>query len=209
MPGIIGKKLGMTSVFTDDGKQVPCTIIQAGPCVITQIKTVEKDGYKALQLAYDDAKEKNTPKALLGHFKKAGTTPKRKLLELKGFVLPWKVGDVITVDYFKNDSYVDIAAISKGKGFQGVVKRHHFKGVGEVTHGQHDRLRAPGSVGASSFPSRVLKGLRMAGRTGGKRVKVLNLEVVKILSDQNIMLVKGAVPGSKGSYVTIYSPERE
>lgn len=208
MPGLIGKKVGMTSVFTQDGKQVACTVIQAGPCVITQLKSPEKDGYKAVQLAYDEKKEKHTTKAMQGHFKKAGTTPKRMLIELKGWIRPWKVGDVITVDYFKDDVFVDISGTSKGKGFQGVVKRHHFNGVGPTTHGQHDRNRAPGSVGASSWPSRVLKGLRMAGRTGGDLVKVLNLEIVKIMPEQNIMLVKGAVPGSVGSYVIIESPDR-
>ncbi|MFN8207915.1 MAG: 50S ribosomal protein L3 [Bacteroidales bacterium] len=208
MPGLIGKKVGMTSVFTQDGKQVACTVIQAGPCVITQIKSPEKDGYKAVQLAYDDKKEKHTPKAMIGHFKKAGTTPKRMLIELKGWIRPWKVGDVITVDYFKDDVYVDISGTSKGKGFQGVIKRHHFNGVGPATHGQHDRQRAPGSVGASSYPSRLFKGLRMAGRTGGDLVKVLNLEIVKIMPEQNVMLLKGAVPGAVGSYVIIESPDR-
>jgi large subunit ribosomal protein L3 len=208
MPGLIGKKVGMTSVFMQDGKQVACTVIQAGPCVITQIKSPEKDGYKAVQLAYDDKKEKHTPKAMIGHFKKAGTTPKRMLIELKGWIRPWKVGDVITVDYFKDDVFVDISGTSKGKGFQGVVKRHHFNGVGPSTHGQHDRKRAPGSVGASSYPSRVFKGLRMAGRTGGDLVKVLNLEIVKIMPEQNVMLLKGAVPGAVGSYVIIESPDR-
>jgi large subunit ribosomal protein L3 len=208
MPGLIGKKVGMTSVFMQDGKQVACTVIEAGPCVITQIKSPEKDGYKAVQLAYDDKKEKHTPKAMIGHFKKAGTTPKRMLIELKGWIRPWKVGDVITVDYFKDDVFVDISGTSKGKGFQGVVKRHHFNGVGPSTHGQHDRKRAPGSVGASSYPSRVFKGLRMAGRTGGDLVKVLNLEIVKIMPEQNVMLLKGAVPGAVGSYVIIESPDR-
>jgi large subunit ribosomal protein L3 len=208
MPGLIGKKVGMTSVFMQDGKQVACTVIQAGPCVITQIKSPEKDGYKAVQLAYDDKKEKHTPKAMIGHFKKAGTTPKRMVIELKGWIRPWKVGDVITVDYFKDDVFVDISGTSKGKGFQGVIKRHHFNGVGPATHGQHDRQRAPGSVGASSYPSRLFKGLRMAGRTGGDLVKVLNLEIVKIMPEQNVMLLKGAVPGAVGSYVIIESPDR-
>jgi len=208
MPGLIGKKIGMTSIFSEDGKQVPCTVLQAGPCVVNQLKTVEKDGYSAIQLAFDEKKEKHTTKALLGHFKRANTTPKRKLVELKGFVRPWKEGDVITVDYFKDDLYVDISGYAKGRGFQGVVKRHHFKGVGELTHGQHDRLRAPGSVGASSFPSRVLKGLRMAGRTGGQKVKMVNLQVVKIIPDQNLLMVRGSVPGANGSYVVIESPDR-
>lgn len=208
MPGLIGKKVGMTSVFTADGKQVACTVIQAGPCVITQLKSPETDGYKAVQLAYEDKKEKHTTRAMLGHFKKAGIPPKRMLIELKGWIRPWKVGDVITVDYFKDDLFVDVSGTSKGKGFQGVVKRHHFNGVGPTTHGQHDRKRAPGSVGASSYPSRVFKGLRMAGRTGGDTVKVLNLEIVKIISEQNLMLLKGAIPGAKGSYVIVESPDR-
>jgi large subunit ribosomal protein L3 len=208
MPGLIGKKVGMTSVFTQDGKQVACTVIQAGPCVITQMKSSEVDGYKAIQLAYDDKKEKHTTKAMLGHFKKAGTAPKRMIVELKGWIRPWKLGDVITVDYFKDDLFVDVSGTSKGKGFQGVVKRYHFNGVGPATHGQHDRQRAPGSVGASSYPSRVFKGLRMAGRTGGDVKKVLNLQIVKIIPEQNLMLLKGAVPGATGSYVIIESPDR-
>jgi len=203
MPGLIGKKIGMTSIFDENGKDVPCTVIQAGPCVVTQIKTVDKDGYAAVQLSFDEKKEKHTNKALLGHFKKANTTPKKTVVELKGSVDAWKQGDVITVDYFKDDIWLDIVGISKGKGFQGVVKRHGFKGIGGTTHGQHDRLRAPGSMGASSYPSRVLKGMRMAGRTGGSRVKVLNLRIMKILSEDNLLLVKGSVPGSNGSYLII------
>ena len=203
MPGLIGKKIGMTSIFDEEGKQVPCTVIQAGPCVVTQVKTVENDGYAAVQLSFDEKKEKSTPRALLGHFKKAGTTPKRKVIELKGFVRDWKTGDVITVDYFKDDIWLDVAGISKGKGFQGVVKRHGFRGVGDATHGQHNRLRAPGSLGASSYPSRVFKGMRMAGRMGGAKTKILNLRVMKIIAENNILLLKGSVPGSNGSYLII------
>jgi large subunit ribosomal protein L3 len=203
MPGLIGKKVGMTSIFDDNGNNVPCTVIEVGPCVVTQIKTVESDGYNAVQLAYDEKKEKSTTKAMLGHFKKANTTPKRKVIELKGFVKDWKPGDIITVDYFKDDIWLDVKANSKGKGFQGVVKRHKFSGVNDATHGQHNRLRAPGSLGASSFPSRVFKGMRMAGQTGNKAVKILNLKVVKILSEQNILMLKGSVPGANGTYVII------
>jgi large subunit ribosomal protein L3 len=171
--------------------------------VVTQIKTKETDGYNAVQLAYDEKKEKNTPKAMVGHFKKANTTPKHKVIELKGFVKDWKPGDVITVDYFKDDTWLDVKAKTKGKGFQGVVKRHGFRGVNDATHGQHNRNRAPGSLGASSYPSRVFKGMRMAGQMGGKAIKTLNLRVVKIISDQNILMLKGSVPGSNGSYVII------
>ncbi len=203
MPGLIGKKIGMTSIFDADGKNVPCTVIQAGPCVITQVKTVSNDGYAAVQLAFDDKKEKHTTKALMGHFKKAETEPKRKVVELKGFVKDWKLGDVITVDYFKDDIWLDIVGLSKGKGFQGVVKRHGFSGVNDATHGQHNRLRAPGSLGASSYPSRVFKGMRMAGRMGGNRVKVLNLKIMKVMPENNLLLIKGSVPGSIGSYLII------
>jgi large subunit ribosomal protein L3 len=203
MPGLIGKKIGMTSIFDEEGKNVPCTVIQAGPCVITQVKTVSNDGYAAVQMAFDDKKEKHTTKALLGHFKKADTEPKKKVIELKGFVQDWKLGDVITVDYFKDDIFLDIVGLSKGKGFQGVVKRHGFSGVNDATHGQHNRGRAPGSLGASSYPSRVFKGMRMAGRTGGSRVKVLNLKVMKVMPENNLLLVKGSVPGSIGSYLII------
>ena len=207
MPGLIGKKVGMTSVFDENGNNVPCTVLEVGPCVITQIKTMEKDGYKAVQLAFDEKKEKNTPKAMKGHFKKANTTPKRKVIELKGFIRDWSVGDVITVDYFKDDPWLDVTAVSKGKGFQGVVNRHGFSGIGDSTHGQHDRSRAPGSLGGSSWPSRVFKGMRMAGQTGNKNVKVLNLKVVKIIPENNLLLLKGSVPGAKGSYIIIESPE--
>ena len=203
MPGLIGKKIGMTSVFDKDGKNIPCTVIQAGPCTVTQVKTVESDGYAAVQLAFDDKKEKNTPKAEQGHFAKANTTPKRKVIELKGFVKDWKPGDVITVDYFHDDTWLDVSGISKGKGFQGVVKRYNFAGVNDATHGQHNRMRAPGSLGASSYPSRVFKGMRMAGQTGNTRVKILNLRVVKIVPENNLLILKGSVPGSNGSYLII------
>jgi large subunit ribosomal protein L3 len=208
MPGLIGKKVGMSSVFDENGNNVPCTVIEAGPCVVTQIKTEESDGYNAVQLAFEEKKEKHTSKAMTGHFKKAGTTPKKRLVELQGFVKDWKLGDVITVEYFKNDIWLDISGTSKGKGFQGVVKRHSFSGVNDQTHGQHNRNRAPGSLGASSHPSRVFKGLRMAGRTGGDKVKILNLKIVKIIPEKNLLLVKGAIPGAKGSYVVVESPER-
>lgn len=208
MPGLIGKKVGMTSVFDEAGNNVPCTVIKVGPCVITQIKTLEKDGYAGIQMAFDEKKEKNTTKAMLGHFKKANTTPKRKIIELRGFVKHWKPGDVITVDYFKDDIWLDVTAKSKGKGFQGVVKRHNFAGVNDATHGQHNRNRAPGSIGASSDPSRVFKGMKMAGQTGNKAVKVLNLRKVKIIPEQNLLFLKGSVPGANGSYVIVESPDR-
>ncbi|MBN2482497.1 MAG: 50S ribosomal protein L3 [Bacteroidales bacterium] len=207
MPGLIGKKIGMTSVF-DEGVNTPCTVLEAGPCVVTQIRTLEKEGYESVQIAFDEKKEKHTSKAMAGHFKKANTTPKRKVVELRGFIHKWKVGDQITVDYFENDIWLDVTAVSKGKGFQGVVKRHGFGGVGDNTHGQHNRQRAPGSLGGSSWPSRVFKGLRMAGRMGGKKVKVLNLKLVKIIPENNLLLLKGSVPGAKGSYVIIESPDR-
>lgn len=203
MPGLIGKKVGMTSVFSADGKNIPCTVIEAGPCHVSQIKTVETDGYAAVQLAYDETSEKHTTAAMLGHFKKAGIAPARKLVEFAGFEQELNLGDAITVDIFEEDSYVDVVGISKGKGFQGVVGRHGFGGVGAQTHGQHNRLRAPGSVGASSYPSRVFKGMRMAGRTGGDRVKIENLRVVKVIPENNLLIVKGSVPGCKGSYLII------
>ena len=203
MPGLIGKKIGMTSVFSADGKNIPCTVIEAGPCVVTQVKTAEKDGYDALQIAYDEKKEKNTSKAMLGHFKKAKTSPKKRIFEFSDYKDDWKLGDSITVDIFKDDVYVDVVGISKGKGFQGVVKRYNFRGVNDATHGQHNRLRAPGSLGASSYPSRVFKGMRMAGQTGNVRVKVTNLQVIKIDSEKNLIIVKGSVPGSKGSYLIV------
>ncbi len=203
MPGLIGKKIGMTSVFSAEGKNIPCTVIEAGPCVVTQVKSKDKDGYDSLQLAYDERKEKNTPKPLLGHFKKAKTTPKAKVHEFKNFELEYKLGDTIKVDIFKEGSWVDVTGNSKGKGFQGVVKRHGFGGVGGQTHGQHNRNRAPGSLGASSYPSRVFKGMRMAGHDGNKKVKMINLKVVKIIPEKNLMVVKGSVPGANGSYIII------
>jgi large subunit ribosomal protein L3 len=203
MSGLIGKKIGMTSIFDDNGKNIPCTVIEAGPCVVTQVRTVEKDGYSAVQLAYDDAKVKNTSKAMQGHFKKAGTTPKRKVVEFTRFEEQKKFGEVVTVDVFSEGEYVDVVGTSKGKGFQGVVKRHNFRGVNDATHGQHNRLRAPGSIGASSYPSRVFKGMRMAGRTGGDRVKMINLQVMKIVPEKNLLVVKGSVPGPNGSYVIV------
>jgi large subunit ribosomal protein L3 len=203
MSGLIGKKIGMTSIFDADGISIPCTVVEAGPCVVTQVKTTDKDGYSAVQLSFGERKEKNTPAALKGHFKKAGTTPKRRVQEFKYFEKELQVGDQVTVDILTEGSFCEITGTSKGKGFQGVVKRHGFSGVGGQTHGQHNRLRAPGSLGASSWPSRVFKGMRMAGRTGGNTVKLSNLKIVKILPEQNIVLVKGAIPGAKGSYVTI------
>ena len=203
MSGLIGKKIGMTSVFSAEGKNIPCTVIEAGPCVVTQIRTVENDGYSAVQIAYDEKKEKHTIKSLLGHFAKANTTPKRKLVEFKSFDRELNLGDTVTVDQFVEGDWLDITGISKGKGFQGVVKRHGFGGVGDQTHGQHNRLRAPGSLGASSYPSRVFKGKRLAGRTGGDKVKVLNLKILKIIPENNLLLVKGSIPGAKGSYLII------
>jgi large subunit ribosomal protein L3 len=204
MKGLIGKKIGMTSIFDANGKNVPCTVIEVGPCVVTQLKTVEGEGYQAAQIAFDDKKEKNTSRAMMGHFKKANTTSKRKLVEFpldNGEEV--QLGDVLTVETFNNDTWVDVTGITKGKGFQGVVKRHGFGGVGDQTHGQHNRLRAPGSLGASSYPSRVFKGMRMAGQDGGKRVKMISLRIMKILPEHNLMIVKGSVPGAKGSYVII------
>ena len=205
MPGLIGKKIGMTSVFDAAGKNLPCTVIEAGPCVVTQIRTVEKDGYAAVQLAYDDIKEKHASKPLQGHFKKAETTPKRKLVEFKNdFPMELKVGQVITLaDLSEGVEWVDVTGTSKGKGFQGVVKRHGFQGVGGQTHGQDDRLRHPGSMGASSWPSRVFKGMRMAGHMGGDRVKVFNLQVIKVIPENNLLILKGSIPGAKGSYVIV------
>ena len=207
MSGLIGKKIGMTSVFDAEGRNIPCTVIEAGPCVVTQIRTEETDGYAAVQLAYDEKKEKHTSAPLMGHFKKANTTPKRKLVEFANdFNKELQLGDTITVsDIFADgeEAWVDVTGISKGKGFQGVVKRHGFAGVGGQTHGQHNRLRAPGSLGASSWPSRVFKGMRMAGRTGGDRVKILNLKVIKVIPENNLILVKGSIPGAKGSYVIV------
>ena len=206
MPGLIGKKIGMTSVFGADGKNMPCTVIEAGPCVVTQIRTVEKDGYAAVQLAYDEKKEKQTSAALKGHFEKAGTTPKKKLVEFPAdYSRELQLGDVITVEDILKAGvpFVDVVGTSKGKGFQGVVHRYHFQGVGGKTHGQHNRLRHPGSMGASSWPSRVFPGMRMAGHMGNERVKVFNLKVVKVIPEHNLLVVKGSVPGAKGSYVLV------
>ncbi len=203
MSGLVGKKIGMTSLFDDKGKNVPCTIIEAGPCTVTQIKNNTKDGYESLQLSFEEKKIKLTNKSLTGHFEKAKTTPKKKSMEFKGFGQDFNLGDVINVDLFQEGEFVDISSISKGKGFQGVVKRHGFSGVGQATHGQHNRLRAPGSIGAASYPARVFKGMKMAGRMGGKKVKVLNLKIFKILPDKNIIIVKGAVPGHNNCYLKI------
>jgi large subunit ribosomal protein L3 len=202
MPGIIGRKIGMTSIYSAEGKAMPCTVIEAGPCVVTQVKTQDRDGYEAIQLGFGDRKEKNTPNALKGHFKKAKSDPKSKLVEFKGFE-ELNLGDVVNVDIFSEGEFVDVAGTSKGKGFQGVVKRHNFAGVGQATHGQHNRLRAPGSIGAASYPARVFKGMRMAGQMGNERVLIENLEVLKVLAEKNIIVVKGSVPGAKGSTVTI------
>jgi len=204
MPGLIGRKIGMTSIFDENGKNIPVTVIEVGPNYVTQVRTKEKDGYEALQLGFDDKKEKRTTKPLKGHFAKAGVTPKRKLVEFQGFEKEYQPGDEIRVeDVFVEGEYVDVTGISKGKGFQGVVKRHGFGGVGQATHGQHNRLRAPGSIGASADPSRVFKGMRMAGRMGNKRVTVQNLQVMKIIPEKNLLIVKGNVPGHKKSYVII------
>ncbi len=205
MSGLIGKKIGMTSIYDGNGKNIPCTVIEAGPCVVTQIRSKEKEGYDAIQIAFEDKKEKHTTKALKGHFDKAGITPKKVVAEFTRFEPGHQkqFGDILRVDIFVEGEFIDVVGVSKGKGFQGVVKRHHFRGVGEATHGQHNRLRAPGSVGASSWPSRVFPGLRMAGRMGGKRVKVINLQILKIILEKNLVLVKGAVPGCNGSYVVI------
>jgi large subunit ribosomal protein L3 len=203
MSGLIGRKIGMTSIFDENGKNIPCTVIEAGPCVVTQVRTNEVDGYEALQLGFDDKTDKHATKADLGHFKKAGTSAKKKVVEFQGFEGEFKLGDNITVDVFSEGEFVDVQGVSKGKGFQGVVKRHGFGGVGQSTHGQHNRLRAPGSVGASSYPSRVFKGMRMAGRMGGATVKVQNLRVLKVVAEKNLLVVKGAIPGCKNSYVII------
>lgn len=205
MSGLIGKKIGMTSIYDASGKAVPCTVLEAGPCVVTQVKTIEKDGYEAIQLGYDEKKEKRTSKSLKGHFAKAGTTPKKILREFTRFEEGHKkhFGEVLDVSIFEEGEFIDVSGISKGKGFQGVVKRHGFGGVGDSTHGQHNRLRAPGSLGASSWPSRVFKGMRMAGRMGGEKVKVINLQILKIVKEKNLILVKGSVPGPSGSYIII------
>ena len=202
MPGIIGRKVGMTSIYSAEGKAMPCTVIEAGPCVVTQLKTQDRDGYEATQLGFGDRKEKNTPNALKGHFKKANTAPKAKLVEFKGFENV-NLGDTVDVNIFEEGEYVSVVGTSKGKGFQGVVRRHGFGGVGQSTHGQHNRLRAPGSIGACSYPARVFKGMRMAGQMGNKRIVMENLVVLKVLADKNLIVVKGSIPGSKGSTVTI------
>ena len=203
MSGLIGKKIGMTSIFDENGKNMPCTVIQAGPCVVTQVRTEEKDGYEAVQLGFDDKTEKSAIKAEMGHAKKAGTSVKKKVVEFQGFEEEYKLGDTITVAHFEEGEFVDVTGTSKGKGFQGVVKRHGFAGVGQATHGQHNRLRAPGSIGAASYPARVFKGMRMAGRMGTDTVKVQNLRVLKVVEDQNLLVVKGCVPGHKNAYVMI------
>lgn len=203
MSGLIGKKIGMTSIFDENGKNMPCTVIQAGPCVVTQVRTEEKDGYEAIQLGFDDKTEKSATKAQIGHAKKAGATVKKKVAEFSGFDEEYKLGDTITVEHFEEGEFVDITGTSKGKGFQGVVKRHGFGGVGQATHGQHNRLRAPGSIGAASYPARVFKGMKMAGRMGTDTVKVQNLRVLKVVADQNLIVVKGCVPGHKNAYVKI------
>ncbi len=201
MSGLIGKKIGMTSIFDENGKNIPCTVIEAGPCVVTQVRTKEVDGYEALQIGFDDKKTAN--KAAVGHAKKAGTVSKRKVVEFQGYEEEYKLGDTITVEHFIEGEYVDIAGTSKGKGFQGVVKRHGFAGVGQATHGQHNRLRAPGSIGAASYPARVFKGMKMAGQMGNEKVKVQNLRVLKVVPEKNLIVVKGCVPGHKNAYVTI------
>ena len=203
MSGIIGKKIGMTSLYNADGTALACTLIEAGPCVVTQVKTVEKEGYSAIQLGYGEKKEKHTTQPLLGHFKKAGTTPKKKLVEFKSFETALTLGETVNADLFAEGDFVDAIGTSKGKGFQGVVKRHGFAGVGGQTHGQHNRGRHPGSIGACSFPSRVFKGIRMAGRTGGNRVKVQNLQVLKVYTEKNLIVVSGSIPGAKNSYVIL------
>jgi large subunit ribosomal protein L3 len=203
MPGIIGRKVGMTSIYSAEGKATPCTVIEAGPCVVTQVKTQDIDGYEAVQLGFGERKEKNTPNALKGHFKKANTTPKQKLVEFSDFKQAYKIGDVVSTEIFLEGEFVNVTGTSKGKGFQGVVKRHGFGGVGQSTHGQHNRLRAPGSIGAASYPAKVFKGMRMAGQTGNKRVMIENLQVLKVLADKNLLVVKGSIPGPKGSTVII------
>jgi large subunit ribosomal protein L3 len=203
MPGLLGKKIGMTSVFSAEGKNIPCTVIEVGPCVVTQVKTVEKDGYAALQLGFGEQKEKHLTNPEIGHFKAAGVDPKRYLAEFKGFEGDYKTGDTITADLFSEADFVDVVGVSKGKGYQGVVKRHGFGGVGQSTHGQHNRLRAPGSIGACSYPAKVFKGMRMAGQTGNQQVTVQNLQVLKVIPEHNIIMLKGSIPGIKGSIISI------
>jgi len=201
MSGLIGKKIGMTSIFDENGKNIPCTVIEVGPCVVTQVRTKEADGYEALQLGFDD--KKTATKAAQGHAKKAGSAVKRKVVEFQGFEEDYNLGDTITVEHFIEGEFVDVAGTSKGKGFQGVVKRHGFAGVGQATHGQHNRLRAPGTIGAASYPARVFKGMRMAGQMGNEKVKVQNLRVLKVVAEKNLLVVKGCIPGAKNAYVTI------
>ncbi len=203
MSGLIGKKIGMTSIYDADGNIIPCTVIEAGPCVVTQIRTLEKDGYEAIQLGFDEKKESRTNKPMQGHFAKAGTTPKKMLAEFSRFEERKEFGETLTVDVFEEGEFIDVVGYSKGKGFQGVVKRHGFGGVGDATHGQHNRMRAPGSIGASSHPSRVFKGMRMAGRTGNKRNKMINIQIMKLIPEKNLVVVKGSVPGPKGSYLIL------
>ncbi len=203
MPGLLGKKIGMTSVFSAEGKNVPCTVIEAGPCVVTQVKSVEKDGYAAVQLGFQEAKVKNTTKPMEGHFKKAGTTPKRHLAEFTDFDKELNLGDIVTVDVFEGANFVDVTGTSKGHGFQGVVKRHGFGGVGQTTHGQDDRLRKPGSIGACSYPAKVFKGMRMGGQMGNERVTTHNLQILKVIPESNLLLIKGSVPGCKGSILIL------
>ena len=203
MSGLIGKKIGMTSLFDEQGKNIPCTVIELGPCVVTQVRTEEVDGYSALQLGFDDKAEKRATNAALGHFKNANTVPKNKVVEFQDFEEEYKLGDTLTVELFKEGEFVDISGTSKGKGFQGVVKRHGFAGVGQATHGQHNRLRAPGSIGAASYPARVFKGMRMAGQMGTDKVKVQNLKVLKVVAEKNLLVVKGAVPGHTNAYVIV------
>ena len=202
MPGIIGRKIGMTSIFSAEGKSMPCTVVEAGPCVVTQVKTQDRDGYDAVQLGFGARKEKNTPNALKGHFKKSNTAPKAKLVEFKGFDSA-HLGDTIDISVFSEGEFVDVTGTTKGKGFQGVVRRHGFAGVGQATHGQHNRLRAPGSIGACSYPARVFKGMRMAGQMGNKRRKQANLQILKVIADKNLVIIKGSIPGANGSTVTI------
>ena len=203
MSGLIGKKIGMTSLYDDNGKNIPCTVLEVGPCVVTQVRTLAVDGYEAVQLGFDDKAEKQVTKAEVGHFKKAKVAPKKKLVEFQNFGQELNLGDTVTVDHFAEGDFVDVSGTSKGKGFQGVVKRHGFGGVGQATHGQHNRLRAPGSIGAASYPARVFKGMRMAGQTGNSKVKVINLKVVKVVPEKNLLVVKGCVPGHKNAYVIV------
>ena len=203
MSGLIGKKIGMTSLYDDNGKNIPCTVLEVGPCMVTQVRTKEVDGYEAVQLGFDDKAEKQVVKAEAGHFKKANVSPKKKLVEFQNFEQELNLGDTITVDHFAEGDFVDVSGTSKGKGFQGVVKRHGFGGVGQATHGQHNRLRAPGSIGAASYPARVFKGMRMAGQMGNSKVKVINLKVIKVVPEKNILVVKGCVPGHKNAYVIV------